>query len=144
GSDDRRGRVRRRVVGIDQRGLRRRRGVVGRPLCDPVGDELHLGGGERVAALGHLGLGVGVALDLVGDEALAGLAGDDAGLGALAHFEQLGVVGHDIRAAGLGGLVAAVAVLGEDRPHVLVVADLAGGGLRLLGRVGGQPDVSGE
>ena len=61
-SDDRRGRVLRRVRGIDRDGLRAGGRVVLRALLDPVRDQLHLNRVERVAALRHLGLAVFVSV----------------------------------------------------------------------------------
>jgi hypothetical protein len=68
--------------------------------------------------------------------ALVGVAGDDAGLVVAALLEEVGVARHHIATLGLGGLVAALAVLLEDGADVLGVANLIRDGLLLLLLVG--------
>src|SRR5439155_1454091 len=69
----------------------------------------------------------------VGDElALLGVVRDDGLLARLAAGEELVEDGHDELAAGLGRLVAALAVGLEDRPDLLIVAD------RRFGAEGGR------
>src|SRR5262249_19167536 len=88
---------------------------------------------QRVLALGHLGLLAGAGGDLLEQEALVRLTGDDAGQFAVALLQQVGVGGHHVAAEGLGRLVAPLAVLLEERPHLVVVAD---GAVVLLLRLG--------
>ena len=104
-----------------------RRLVVGGALGDPSVDQLELRGGERRLVLRHLGLAV-LGRDLVDEEALIGLARDDPRLAALASLEHLVEGRHDVAAAGLGRLMAALALGLEDRPDLLVEAHLRPGG----------------
>jgi hypothetical protein len=121
------------VFRVDQRGTRGGGGVVDRALGDPLADPLDLKVAERVALARHLGLAV-VDLDQFDEEALLRLAGDDARLLAVALLHQVGEDGHVVAAHALGRLVAALAVLLQDRPDVLEVTDLRGRVfLRLLG-----------
>src|SRR5262249_30174840 len=96
-------------------------------------------GVERLVLLGHLGLAV-LGSDLEDQLTLAGLAGDDGGLPAVAGGEQPFEFGHDVAAAVLGGLVTALAAGLGDGPDLLVVTDrwVGGGSRRFLGRGGGR------
>lgn len=80
---------------------------------------------------------------MIEEVAGSGFAGHDAGLLAFAGFHEVGVAGHDEATQRLGGLMAAVAVLSEDRPHVLVVTDLPSGvgDLRRFGTAAVEPSV---
>src|SRR5262249_21147039 len=103
-----------------------RRTVILGALFDPLLDEIHLVVGQGILAARHGGALAVLGNDLRDKIALVGPAGNDTGTVALSLLEQVGMAGHDVAALGLGGLMAALAVLLEDRADVLVIADLVG------------------
>src|SRR5207248_3154284 len=95
------------------------------PLRDPAADEVHVGGRERRLLGRHRGLAID-GRDLVDEEGFIGLAGDNRGRLRLAAGEQAIELSHHVSAAGLGGLMATLALRLEDGAYLLVVADLVG------------------
>ncbi len=83
-------------------------------------------GGQGILAARHGGRLAVLRHDLRDEETFVGIAGDDAGLLVIALLEQVGVIGQQIIALGLGRLVAALALLLKDRADVADVADLVG------------------
>ena len=99
--------------------------VVLRPLGDPGLDQFDVRRGQRRPVLGHGGFAVD-RRDLREQVTVIRLFRHDRRVARLAARQQLGEVGHDIFAAGLGRLVAALALGLKDRAHLLVIADRAG------------------
>ncbi len=122
--------------------LLRLRRIVLRPGGDPLSDNLDIGGGQRILALGHRRLLAFIRQDLLDDHALFGVSGHNAGPFVIALFEQIGIAGHHIAALRLGWLMATLAMLLEDTANVLVVTDFAR--FFLVGRFGTDAERRGQ
>src|SRR5262249_34140100 len=92
--------------------------VVFGPFTDPAADQGHLVGPERVARLGHFGLGAG---DILNHEAVVGLANYETWSSLAPRLESL-VAGQQQLAATFGRLMAARARSLQDGPNLAVKA----------------------
>src|SRR6202030_2645987 len=93
--------------------------------------------GQRIAGLRHFwGLAL-LGKELLDDGAFVRLSWDDAESVGLGFLQQIRMAGHDVLAAGLGRLMAALAVLRKDGTNLPVIADLGRFCAATLGLIGG-------
>ena len=123
--DHRAARIDGRMIGVESR-PRAARAVVFGALGDPAADEIDIAGGQRRAALRHLGLAV-VRRDQLQQMALLRLAGNNRRRSAFAAAKKTLPGGHLVVALGFGRLMAAIAIGLQQRLDLFAIADLAAG-----------------
>jgi hypothetical protein len=102
------------------------RSVIDGPLRDPFADESDLLFGERRVLFRHLRFALIVGGDLLDEQGVLRIAGDDSAVGFGPCEERL-EGGHNVVALGLGGLMTAVALRLEEEEDFLVLGNGAVG-----------------